>query len=78
MFHAPRTGIHPFVIACKRGQADIPAPVETLPGSCIVAKCPLCGETRRYLPADVFLGRLSHELVAKPRGSKEWRGKWAR
>ena len=70
MFHAPTSGIHPFVIACKGCQENILAPVLTMPDSWIVAECPLCGERRRYLPADIFQGRLSHELPGKPRRAK--------
>ena len=66
MFHGPTSGIHPFVISCKGCQQNIPAPVQTLPDSWIVAECPLCGEKRRYLPADIFRGRLSHDLLMKP------------
>ena len=66
MFHGPTTGVHPFVIVCKGCQQNIPAPVETMPDSWIIADCPLCGARRRYLPADIFQGRLSHDLLAKP------------
>jgi hypothetical protein len=65
MFHdaAPFRG---FVIRCKRCGENIPAPVETLPASWIAAKCPLCGEHRRYLPSEMFQGRLSYRLMRKP------------
>jgi hypothetical protein len=66
MFHEPMFGIHPFVIVCKGCREIIPAPVETLPDSWIIADCPLCGEIRRYLPVDIFRGRLSHDLLSKP------------
>lgn len=66
MFHGPTFGIHSFVIVCKGCQQNVPAPVQTLPDSWIVAECPLCGEKRRYLPADIFKGRLSHDLLMKP------------
>ena len=66
MFHGPTSGIHPFVIICKGCRQNVPAPVQTLPDSWIVAECPLCGEKRRYLPMDIFQGRLSHELLMKP------------
>lgn len=56
----------PFVIICKCCQQNIPGLVQTLPDSWIVAECPLCGEKRRYLPADTFRGRLSHDLLMKP------------
>jgi hypothetical protein len=61
MFNGPTSGIHPFVIICKGCQQNIPAPVQTLPDSWIVADCPLCGEKRRYLSVEIFRGRLSHD-----------------
>ena len=66
MFHGPTFGIHPFVIVCKGCKQNIPAPVQTLPDSWIVAECPLCDEKRRYVPTDIFKGRLSHDLLMKP------------
>jgi len=73
MFHAPTSGTHPFVIVCKGCEQNIPAPVETMQDSWIVADCPLCNEKRRYLPADIFRGRLSHEtLVKPPRNADRW------
>src|ERR1035441_4415549 len=41
----------------------IPAPVETMPDSWIVADCPLCGTRRRYLPTEIFRGALSHKFL---------------
>jgi len=55
-----------FVIRCKGCGNNIPAPFETLPASWIAVKCPLCGEHRRYLPTDVFQGRVSYQLLGKP------------
>jgi hypothetical protein len=66
MFHGPTSDIHPFVVVCKGCQQNIPAPVQTLPDSWIVTECPLCGEKRRYLLADIFRGRLSRDLLMKP------------
>ena len=66
MFHGPTSGIHPFVILCKGCLQNIPASVQTLPASWILSECPLCGEKRRYLPLDIFRGRLSHDLLMKP------------
>ena len=54
------------VIRCKGCLENIPAPVETMPAQPIAAKCPLCGEHRRYLPSEVFQGRLSHMFIRKP------------
>jgi len=66
MFPGPASDSHPFVIICKGCRQNIPAPVQTMPGSWVVADCPLCGEKRRYLPVEIFQGRLSPELLAKP------------
>jgi hypothetical protein len=54
------------VIQCKGCRENIPAPVESMPAQPVAALCPLCGEHRRYLPAEVFLGRLSHLFLRKP------------
>jgi len=76
MFPSPESGTHPFVIACKGCGRNIPAPVETLPDSWIVALCPLCGEKRRYLPVDIFPGRLSPDPLARQgrpqSGGEQW------
>jgi hypothetical protein len=65
MFPLPESGVRPFVIVCKSCRHNIPASVETLPGSWIVAVCPLCGDERRYLPADIFPGKLSPDLLTR-------------
>jgi len=62
MFHGPTSRICDFVIACKRCRENIAAPVETMPGGWIIHTCPLCGERRRYLPAEIFRGRLSYKV----------------
>jgi hypothetical protein len=54
------------VVECKGCHENIPAPVESMPAQPIAAKCPLCHEHRRYLPSEVFLGRLSHLMIRKP------------
>jgi hypothetical protein len=77
MFGIPRSGIYPFVIVCKRCKQNIPAPVETMPDTWIIADCPLCGASRRYLPADIFQGRISHDLLVKP-GFQIGGDKWAK
>jgi len=53
-----------FVVSCKRCRRDVPAAVREFPFQPIVVTCPLCGEQRRYLPSEVFLG-LPHHLVTK-------------
>jgi hypothetical protein len=54
------------VIRCKGCGENIPAPVVSVPSQPVAARCPLCAEYRRYLPSEVFLGRLSHRLLRKP------------
>lgn len=53
-----------FVVTCKRCRRDVPSGVNKYPFQSIVVLCPLCGELRRYLPSEVFLGK-AHPLVAK-------------
>jgi hypothetical protein len=53
-----------FVVACKRCRREVPSGVREFPFQSITVDCPLCGELRRYLPSEVFLGR-AHPLVAQ-------------
>jgi hypothetical protein len=64
MFPGPESSKR-IVIHCKRCRENIPAPVESVLAQLIAAKCPICGEHRRYLPSEVFLGRLSHLLMVR-------------
>lgn len=66
MFQGPASQ-QAFVIRCKGCGQNIPAMVKTLPASWIAVKCPLCGEHRRYLPSEVFHGRVSYKII-KQRG----------
>jgi Zn finger protein HypA/HybF involved in hydrogenase expression len=65
MFPGPENSKR-VVVQCKGCGENIPAPVETMPSQPIAARCPLCHEHRRYLPSEVFLGRLSHLMIRKP------------
>lgn len=65
VFNIPSTRRSDFVIRCKRCRENIPAPVQTMPDTWIVAECPLCREKRRYLPAEIFRGNLSARLEAR-------------
>jgi hypothetical protein len=53
-----------FVVACKKCRRDVPTGVAEFPFQSIVVECALCGEKRRYLPSEVFLGRVD-QLVAR-------------
>ena len=68
MFHAPTVQVWDYVIRCKQCGRNIPAPVETMPDQYFVATCPLCGARRNYLPAELFQGRLSYELIRRRAG----------
>ena len=46
-----------FVVTCKLCRRDVPTGVREFPFQSIVVWCPLCGELRRYLPSEVFLGK---------------------
>jgi hypothetical protein len=45
-----------FVVTCKHCRREVPSGVKAFPFQSIVVLCPLCGELRRYLPSEVFLG----------------------
>ena len=62
MFNLPTSQRCYFTLRCKACGENIPAPVLTVPDTWIVAQCPLCGHKRRYLPAEIFRGTLSHRL----------------
>jgi len=53
-----------FVVTCKRCRRDVPSGVDEFPFQSVVVTCPLCGEQRKYLPSEVFLGQQNH-LVMK-------------
>jgi hypothetical protein len=63
MFGLPDSQLCDYAIRCKQCNEAIPAPVKTMPDTWIIADCPLCGAKRRYLPTDIFRGRLSHRLT---------------
>lgn len=56
MFPTP-SGRKTFVVTCKKCRRDVPSGRAEFPFQSIAVACPLCGELRRYLPSDVFLGR---------------------
>ena len=53
-----------FVVTCKPCRRDVPSGVKEFPFQSITVECPLCGELRRYLPSEVFLGK-ADQLVAQ-------------
>jgi hypothetical protein len=55
-----------FVVTCKVCGECVPALVETMPSSWIIAQCPLCGEKSQYLPPEIYRGKLSMKLTRKP------------
>jgi hypothetical protein len=63
MFQGPSTR-KTFVVACKKCLRDVPTGVAEFPFQSIIVECALCGEKRRYLPSEVFLGR-ADQLVAR-------------
>jgi hypothetical protein len=65
VWNLPQSRLCDYAIWCKGCGEAIPAPVETMPDTWIVALCPLCCERRRYLPTDIFRGKLSHLPTSK-------------
>jgi hypothetical protein len=66
MFPSP-TGRKLFVVTCKRCRRDVPAGVAEFPFQSIAVSCPLCSEQRRYLPSEVFLGRVDRLVIHQHR-----------
>jgi len=66
MFQGP-SGRKAFVVACKKCRRDVPTGVNEFPFHSIVVECPLCGEKRRYLPSEVFLGRVDQPVSRQKR-----------
>lgn len=60
-----------FAVTCKGCGECVPAPVETMPSSWIIAQCPLCNEKNQYVPPDIYRGRPSMKLIRKPVRSAE-------
>ena len=65
VFMLPESRVCDYTVRCKGCSENIPAPVETMPDTWIIAKCPLCGDRRAYLPPDIFRGRLSQRLLTR-------------
>jgi len=66
MFPTP-SGRKTFVVTCKRCRRDVPSGREEFPFQSIAVECRLCGEMRRYLPSEVFLGRPDRLMVRQQR-----------
>lgn len=63
-FGFPAIERRPFVVTCKRCRRDVPSGQEVFPFQSVAVECPLCGELRRYLPSEVFLGH-PDQLVSR-------------
>ena len=59
-----------FVVTCKRCRRDIPAGVNEFPFQSVTVVCCLCGELRRYLPSELFLGKVDHLVLHQNRRSR--------
>jgi hypothetical protein len=68
MFQGP-SARKTFVVACKKCSRDIQTGVAEFPFRSIVVECPLCGEKRRYLPSEIFFGRVD-QLVNHQRRTR--------
>jgi hypothetical protein len=56
-----------FTVSCKGCLKNIPALAQTMPSGWITVGCPLCHGQYRYLPTDIFRGRLSEKIAARVR-----------
>ena len=62
VFNPPDSRRRDFIANCKGFGENIPAPVQAMPDTWIIAHRPLYSERRAYLPTEIFRGRLSHRL----------------
>lgn len=69
MFPTP-SGRKSFVVTCKRCRRDVPSGREEFPFQSVAVECPLCGELRRYLPSEVFLGRPDQLVIRQQRAGR--------
>jgi len=60
-----------FVVTCKRCRRDVPTGLSEFPFQSVTVVCCLCGETRRYLPSETFLGRVDHLVVHQRKAGNE-------
>jgi len=74
VFNIPASRLCDYTIQCKGCSENIPAPVQTIPDSWVIAECPLCGQKRRYLPPEIFRGMLSHLLSNRDMMRGAYRG----
>jgi hypothetical protein len=65
VFNLPQSRLCDYTVRCKGCSENIPAPVQTMPDTWIIAECPLCRSKRRYLPTEIFRGTLSHLLPVR-------------
>jgi RNase P subunit RPR2 len=56
-----------FLVACKKCRRDVPTGVAEFPFQSIIVECTLCGEKRRYLPSEIFLGRIDQKVTRQKR-----------
>jgi endogenous inhibitor of DNA gyrase (YacG/DUF329 family) len=70
MFPTP-SGRKTFVVQCKKCRRDVPSGREEFPFQSITVECPLCGELRRYLPSEVFLGRPDNLVIRQLRAVRK-------
>ena len=63
MFNLPDSARSQFTVKCKGCGENIPVRVQTMPNTWVSEHCPICGSYRRYLPNEIFQGRLSHKLT---------------
>ncbi len=65
MWQLPQSPVCDYAVRCKGCGENIPAPVQTMPDTWIVAECPICRQRRSYLPPEIFRGRLPHLLLTR-------------
>jgi hypothetical protein len=72
-FGFPSVARRQFAVTCKLCRRDVPAGVDSFPFQSLISSCPLCGEQRRYLPSEVFLGKPDGLVARQSKGRQSVR-----
>jgi len=64
VFQGPTSRTHDFVVRCKGCSENIAVRLLTMPDDWVIEACPFCAERSRYLPQEIFQGRLSHKYAS--------------
>lgn len=69
-FHSDARKI--LCVMCKRCHRNVPAGVQMMPKQYIAVRCILCHEARLYLPTEIGLDFVHHDVWKRLRVVRRW------